>query len=117
VYKDTNEVGRDAKGIDAIKNSIRNILLTRRGSVPGKPRFGSDLHRILFQPLDHLTESIASNYIRESLSEYEPRISVKKLTYKNVEEFNKLVINLEFTYRDNDFDTNNVEEISVTFNI
>ena len=37
MYKDYNSVELYNTDIKAINNSIRNILLTRRGSVPGNP--------------------------------------------------------------------------------
>ena len=41
MYKDLTTVELNVTEIKAINNSIRNILLTRRGSVPGKPRFST----------------------------------------------------------------------------
>ncbi|UOK16720.1 baseplate wedge subunit [Vibrio phage phiKT1024] len=100
MYKDYSDVDEDVTGVDAIKNSIRNILLTPRGSLPGKPRFGSDIYKLVFSQLDALTESVAKNYINESLIEYEPRINIEDITLTKVEEFNKLIIQLSFSYVD-----------------
>ena len=87
--------------IKAINNSIRNILLTRRGSVPGKPRFGSDLHTLIFSQLDSLTESVAKSMIFACLTEFEDRIYITNIDLKSVEEFNKLVITVDYKYKDN----------------
>lgn len=116
MYKDTNTIGTDVTDVDAIRNSLRNILTTQRGSVPGRPRFGCDLYKVIFSPLDHLTESIAKNYIRESINEFEPRITLKNITFRRVEEFNKLIIDLEFSYTDEEFNRNN-ESVAVSFDL
>lgn len=100
MYKDYSEIDEVVTGADAIKNSIRNILLTPRGSLPGKPRFGSDIYKLVFTQLDALTESVAKNYINESLIEYEPRINIENINLRKIEEFNKLIIELSFTYVD-----------------
>jgi phage baseplate assembly protein W len=98
MYKDITLINTDSTGINAINQSIKNILLTQRGSVPGKPRFGSDLHKLCFSPLNHLIESIAKNYIIESLSEFEDRIDVLSVKIELVEEYNKIIIDIVFNY-------------------
>ena len=116
MYKDANSIGSDVTDVDAIKNSLKNILVTRRGSVPGTPRFGSDLYKIVFSPMDHLTESIAKKYIRQSITEFEPRIILNNIIFRRVEEFNKLIIDLEFSYADAEFNDNN-DSVAVSFQL
>jgi len=94
----TNTVNEEAF---AINNSIKNILLTRRGSVPGKPRFGSDLYTLIFSQLDSLTESVAKSMVLSCLNEFEDRIKVTDIELKSIEEYNKLVITIQYKYRDN----------------
>ena len=100
MYNDVTSLDSSATGLNAIKNSIRNILLTRRGSVPGKPRFGSDLYKIVFQPLDPLSMAIAKNYVMEALTEFEDRINVRRVELRSDDAFNKLLIDINFTYKD-----------------
>ena len=101
MYKDLTSVELDVADNNAINNSIRNILLTRRGSVPGNPRFGSDLYTLIFSQLDSLTESVAKSMIFACLTEFEDRINIIDIALKSVEEFNKLVITVNYRYRDN----------------
>lgn len=105
MYKDYSTASSDSYDLDAIKNSIKNILLTPRGSLPGKPNFGSDLYKILFSQMDHLTESMAKRFVKSALQEFEDRVSIIDISIKNVEEFNKIVIDLLFTYTDKEFNT------------
>lgn len=100
MYKDLSKVGKNVSDLEALSNSIKNILLTRKGSVPGKPRFGSSLYNIVFSHMDHLTESIARNYVEEALSEFEPRVIVREVNFRRVDEFNRLNVEIVFTYRD-----------------
>ncbi len=99
MFKDINEINETVDELDAIKNSITNILMTPRGSLPGKPNFGSDLSKVIFSPLDGLITSVAKNYVRESLDEFEPRITLKKIQIKGIEEYNKVVIDIYFSYK------------------
>ena len=120
MYKDFSSITEVATDLKAIKQSIRNILLTRRGSVPGKPNFGSDLYNIIFSELDHLTMSIAKNYVSEALREFETRIDVKQVQVKQDIAFNKIIIDIYFTYTDISFNADVEEQresVSVSFNL
>jgi phage baseplate assembly protein W len=107
MYKDLITIELVNTEIKAINNSIRNILLTRRGSVPGKPRFGSDLYTLIFNQLDSLTESVAKSMIFACLTEFENRINIIDIDLKSVEEYNKLVITINYRYKDNFGQTTN----------
>lgn len=101
MYKDITTIESTNSDVAAINNSIRNIILTRRGSVPGKPRFGSDLYTLLFSQLDTLTESVAKSMILSCLTEFENRINIINISLKSVEEYNKLVVTINYRYKDN----------------
>jgi len=85
----------------AINNALTNILMTRRGSMPGKPFFGSDLYKVIFSQLDHITINIIKTMITDSLSEYEPRIEILNIDIKDIPEFNKVVTSIYYRYMDN----------------
>jgi phage baseplate assembly protein W len=108
MYKDINFLSKDSTGINAVNQSIKNILLTSRGSVPGKPRFGSDLHKLTFSPMNHLIESIAKNYIIEAITEFEDRINVEEVEIILSEVYNKIIINISFSYNSVVLEGNNV---------
>lgn len=82
----------------AIKNSIRNIILTRKGSLPGKPEFGSNIYKILFELSSPLTMTIASNYVYEALAEFENRIDITDVDVNFIEEYSKITINVHYKY-------------------
>lgn len=118
MYNDVVSLDGSATGLNAIKNSIKNILMTPKGSVPGKPRFGSDLFKIVFQSLDPLTMAIAKNYVMEALVEFEDRIDVKRVDIRRDDAFNKLVIDIIFTYRDiSQAELNGESSVSVGFKL
>lgn len=116
MYKDFNNLSNVDTDLQAIKNSIKNILLTPKGSLPGKPEFGSDLYKVLFSQMDHLTESMAKRFVKEALRKYEDRITIIGIEIKKVEEFNKLVIDLLFSYTDKEFNSTQ-DSTSITFNL
>lgn len=113
LYTDLRSASQVALDASAINDSIKNILLTDVGSVAGKPTFGSNISSILFEPIDHITEDILKNGIRDALFNWEPRILVNQVTVKSIPEFNKLIATIDYEYRDKGLDVN--EQISVAF--
>ena len=75
----------------AIKQAIVNLLLTSKGERPFAPDLGSDLRTLMFEPLDVATAGEISSNIRETLRNYEPRISI-------------LGIEVDANFEDNGFD-------------
>ena len=63
----------------AVAQSIKGLLLTRRGERPFQPQLGSGLQDLLFEPLDYGSGALIKKEIKETLSRYEPRISITKL--------------------------------------
>ena len=67
------------KDKSAIAQSITNLLMTRKGERPFQPELGSGLQDMLFEPLDYGSGALIKKEIKETLSRYEPRISITKL--------------------------------------
>lgn len=66
---------------EAINNSIRNILTTPKGSLPGNPEFGTNLEEALFEIIDEITLSFIEDIIITELTKQEPRIIVKAIKF------------------------------------
>ena len=112
LYTDYRKVDTTVTDAAAINNSIKNILLTRKGSVPGNPTFGSELQDTLFEHIDHITTSLIENQIKEALARWERRISVINVTVKEVPEYNRVIAGIDYIYRDKGLDIN--ENLSVS---
>lgn len=83
-------------GFDRIDQSINHILGTRKGERFFLPDFGSNLHLLLFERNSFLLEDLADLYIREALSQWEPRISVVSVTVLPSREENVVPINIQY---------------------
>lgn len=62
------------KDIEAVKASVRNLVLTSFMERPFQPRLGSNLRAILFEPADLFTAMSLKDAITNVLIEYEPRV-------------------------------------------
>jgi phage baseplate assembly protein W len=70
------DVTRDiAKAVneDAVKQSIRNLLLTNRGDRLFNNTLGSDIYSLLFENSSPALEQTLSDYIKTTIENYEPR--------------------------------------------
>ena len=71
-----------SKDASAIKQAIVNVLLTNKGERLMNPRYGSDIRRFLFEPLDYGTAFQIKGNIRDTLERFEPRINVLDIKCK-----------------------------------
>ena len=73
---------------DAVKQSIRNIVLTNKGERLYKAELGGDIRKLLFENIASESDAfIIKDKIRNSIQTYEPRveiISIEVLTSENV---------------------------------
>jgi phage baseplate assembly protein W len=61
---------------DALNESIRNILFTRKQDRFFNRTFASDLEELVFEPIDDLTAQLLLSRVVILLSSWEPRIQV-----------------------------------------
>ena len=64
------------KDIEAVKQSVRNLILTNHYERPFRPEIGSGIHSLLFEPLDHITSNALTRVIGEVIDNFEPRARV-----------------------------------------
>ena len=63
----------------AIKNSVKNLILTNFYERPFQPEMGANLLGLLFEPADNITKIELKDGIKSVLDYYEPRIKVQNI--------------------------------------
>ena len=63
----------------AIKASVKNIILTKFGERPFDPEFGSPIPALLFEPATPFIAQTLQRMIEQTLSNHEPRIVVQRI--------------------------------------
>ncbi len=63
-------------GQDAIKRSVRNLILTNYYEKPFRPGIGSNALRLLFDNANPLTATFLKDAIMEVIRNYEPRVEM-----------------------------------------
>lgn len=74
----TKDVSRKTKE-NAVIASMKNLIFTNYYERPFNPTFGSNIRKMLFEPIDGLTGSILDKEIRTLLGNYEPRVQIDAL--------------------------------------
>ena len=82
----------------AVIRSVKNIVLTDKGERLYQPSLGSDIKKMLFEPMLPATAELISQYIQDAIQQHEPRAKV-------------LDIEVEPDYN------NNLYKVSMTFMI
>jgi phage baseplate assembly protein W len=61
------------KDDDAVKQGLKNLLLTNRYERPFRPEFGGDIRKRLFDNFDSTFATDYENQIKTAIKNYEPR--------------------------------------------
>lgn len=68
------------RDIDVIITSWNNILLTPRRTYINDPEYGSDLHKMIFEPADDTTTERIKDEIERSIGYYDDRAIITDIT-------------------------------------
>lgn len=66
-------------GVEAIKRSVRNLILTNFYDRPFRSYIGSGALKLLFENASPITSNFLNNAIREVIQNYEPRVRVDEV--------------------------------------
>jgi phage baseplate assembly protein W len=83
-------------GVEAVKRSIRNLVLLNFYEKPFNPQIGSDVRYLLFENMSPLTSVVLAEAIEDVIEDFEPRarlISVR--AFPNFER-NEYEVTIEF---------------------
>ena len=97
------------KDENAIINSVKNLILTNHYERPFQPDLGSNLKRLLFEPVDNATAALLEREITETIENFEPRVEVKNVTAAGFPDENGYRVEVIF------FLINNSDPVSVDF--
>lgn len=80
----------------AVIRSVRNLLLTNFYERPFQPNLGSNLDKLLFEPVNKLTSSLLKSDIENTITNYEPRVTLDYvLVNPNVDQ-NAYTVTIQF---------------------
>lgn len=97
----TNDI---SKKIDtnAIKQSIKNLVLTRLYSSPFHPEIGSQVGSLLFEPYSNTVKISLERIIASCITNFEPRVELKDVIVSNEETKNSISVTIYYTIINSD---------------
>jgi len=84
------------RDVEAIKRSVRNLILTNYNERPFQPEVGSGVRGLLFEPADIITIHEIEQEITRTLNNFEPRIRVLSVDVVDNSDNNEYTANIEF---------------------
>tara|TARA_Y100001937_G_scaffold50437_1_gene70123 strand:- start:17827 stop:18267 length:441 start_codon:yes stop_codon:yes gene_type:complete len=80
----------------AVKQSVRNLLMTNFSEKPFLPRYGGNLNSFLFSLNTEVDELALEEKIIETVEIFEPRASVKNVEVISNDNRNEVAVNVTF---------------------
>ncbi len=84
------------KDAAAVKQSIKNLLLTDFYEKPFQPFYGANLRAMLFELADDDTEDEVEENIRNAINKYEPRAEILTITVNVLPDQNDMRVSVYF---------------------
>lgn len=82
--------------VNAIVNSLNNIVSTMQGSRRMLPEFAQDIWNLLFDPIDEDTARLIGDRILEAIQIWEDRVEVRRVTIDPDYDSNQYNISVDF---------------------
>lgn len=86
-------------GEEAVKRSLRNLILTNFYDRPFQPSIGSSVQKLLFENFTEVTAILVSNAIKEVVTNFEPRVTVLAVDVQPEPDDNALTATIVFRIR------------------
>lgn len=80
----------------AVKQAVKNLLLTNKFEKPFQPEFGGDLNNLLFELVDNDTVYEIDGAVREAVRRYEPRAQVRQVATNLQPDANSISVTVTF---------------------
>lgn len=93
----------------AVKQSIRNLVLTMNYERPFHPEKGCQIYGLLFENVDIISLQIAKQSVINVITQYEPRCNLIEVVLEDLSHVNAVNINIYFSVLNSD----SVESVSV----
>lgn len=81
---------------DAVKQSIKTLVLTDFYERPFQPNIGCSIRSFLFEPFNPIMRQRMENSIKETIRNYEPRANLMHVIVEDRSERNALLVSIAF---------------------
>lgn len=96
----------------AIKASVRNLIMTANYEKPFHPEIGSPIKSLLFELATPLLPILIEKAIRQTIDNFEPRVNLTNVAARLSDDNNAVYVVVEFTI----VNTSTVQTVNLTLN-
>ena len=82
---------------NAVKQSIRSLVMTNHYERPFHPEIGSQINDMLFEPFSPLTKAMMERAITNTIVNHEPRVVLQEVSVNPAPDNNSVYIQIVFT--------------------
>tara|TARA_R110002153_G_scaffold39149_2_gene112931 strand:+ start:236 stop:670 length:435 start_codon:yes stop_codon:yes gene_type:complete len=82
--------------VRAVRNAVKNLVLTNFGERPFQPKLGSNVTALLFENADQFTAIMMKKEIYRLLEDHEPRINATRVEILDDSDSNAYRVSIEF---------------------
>jgi len=86
--------------VNAVKRSVRNLLLTNHYDRPFHPEIGSGIRGLLFENMSPFVSNVLKRKIEDTITNFEPRVTLADVNVNSNFDTNQYEVTIEF-YIDN----------------
>jgi phage baseplate assembly protein W len=90
---------RRINDIEVILNSWNNILITPKRSYIFDPEYGSNLYKIVFEPVDQITQEKIRQEVIETIQKYDDRASIRNVSINFLPNYKGFQVNIDVSYK------------------
>lgn len=86
---------------NAVKASLKNLILTINYERPFHPEIGCQINNLLFEPYDPVSEAVMEQTIYDVVAKFEPRVELLKVKISSTNDSNGVEATITFKLRNN----------------
>ena len=94
--KKTNKDLNKVTDIEAVKRSIRNLILHNTYEKPFHPEIGGNVRGLLFENMTPMTSAVIARKIEDTINNFEPRARLVGVKAQPDRDFNGYVVSVYF---------------------
>lgn len=81
---------------EAIKASVKNLIMTRNYERPFHPEIGCQVHSLLFENFTPITKRVMQSSIAKVIAKFEPRVTLLEVRVKEEVDNNEIWLDIYF---------------------
>ena len=93
------DIFNNAKNVEAVENSLHNIISTYKGTIPGNPEFGCKLDKFLFSLINPLVLKLIEEDVIYAVTRWERRVNIIECKAIEDLDYNRLVVKLKYSIK------------------